>query len=152
MNALSEPSLKLRHRRMQPEDIRKCVELLANHPVIGPRYGPEIEHLPEAWLRLLQSEAGITTLFHAGGGSHAPICFIGVAAMVRDDFLSEMKTPPHFWIGPELTRRIVRGESPLLTGQKLREANSRGGLNLVCWEGFVRPGYETNRELQRYTM
>jgi hypothetical protein len=144
--------MKLRHHAMQPEDIRECVEILANHPVIGPQYGSMIEHLPEAWLHLLQCEAGITTVFHAGGDSHAPICFFGVAAIVRDEFLLDMKTPPHFWIGPELTKRIITGRSPVLTGKELRDANSRDGLNLVCWEDRIRPGYETNGELQRYTM
>lgn len=46
----------------------------------------------------------------------------------------------------------MKGESPVLTGKQLREANSRHGLNLVCWEGFISPGYETHGELQRYTM
>jgi hypothetical protein len=87
-----------------------------------------------------------------GEGLRAPICHFGVSAIVRDDFLREMKTPPHFWVGPELTRRIMRGESPLLTGKQLREANSRDGLNLVCWELGFRPEYEANGEVQRYMM
>jgi hypothetical protein len=76
----------------------------------------------------------------------------GVTVIVTDDFLREMKTPPHFWIGPELTRRIMRGESPVLTGKRLREANSRGGLNLVCWEAGFRPEYEGYGEVQRCMM
>jgi len=63
-----------------------------------------------------------------------------------------MKTPPHFWIGPELAKRMVNGESPVLTGQQLREANSRDGLNLVIWEAWVGPGYEASSELQHYMM
>jgi hypothetical protein len=137
---------------MQPGDIRECVDLVANHPVIGPRYGPAIKDLPTAWLRLLQSEAGNTDVVHSGEGSGRRICFFGVSAIVRDDFLRELKTPPHFWLGPELTRRITRGESPLLTGKQLREANSHGGLNLVCWELGFRLEYETNGEVQRYVM
>ena len=144
--------MKLRHRAMQPGDIRECVDIIANHPVIGPRYGPAIEHLPEAWLRLLQFDALNTAVVLAGEGSRAPICIFGVSAIVRDDFLREMKMPPHFWVGPELTRRIMRGESPLLTGKQLREANSRGGLNMVCWESGFRPEYEANSEVQRYMM
>ncbi len=144
--------MKLRHRAMQPEDIPECVDLLANHPVFGPRYGQMIEFLPQALHRLLESEAGVITVFRADEGSCSPICFFGIAAIVGDDFLREMKEPPHFWVGPELTRRVVRGESPLLTDRQLREAHSRGGLNLVCWEGFVRPVYETHGELQRLTM
>ena len=122
--------MQLRHRAMQPGDIRECVDIIANHPVIGPRYGATIEHLPEAWLRLLQCEGMAAVVVQDGEGSQAPICLSGVSVIVRDDFLLEMKTPPLFWVGPELTRRIMRGESPLLTGKQLREANSRdGGLH-----------------------
>jgi hypothetical protein len=127
------------------------VDIVANHPVIGPRYGPAIQHLPEAWLRLLHCDALNTAIVHAGEG-HAPICFFGVTAIVGDDFLRELKTPPHFWLGPGLTMRIMSGESPLLTGKQVREANSRDGLNLVCWEAGCRVEYETNSEVQRYMM
>ena len=144
--------MQLSHRAMQPEDIRECVGLMANHPVIGRRYAAAIEHLPEAWRRLLQCEAKIAFVFQAGEGARAPICYFGVGASVQDEFLCELKTPPHFWIGPELTRRIIKGQSPVLTGKQLREANSRGGLNLVFWDGCVRPGFEAHRELQRYIM
>jgi len=144
--------MKLRHRAMRAEDIRECVDIVANHPVIGPRYGSTIEFLPEAWLRLLQSEAHFTTVIHADDGPRSPICFFGVTAAVRDDFICEMKTPPHFWIGPELTRRIVAGESPVLTDKRLREANSGDGLNMVGWEGCAGPGYETHSELHHYMM
>ena len=144
--------MHLRHRPMQPGDIRECVDIVANHPVIGPRYGPVIEHLAEVWLRLLDSDALITDVIHAEEGSEAPICFFGVSAIVRDDFLCEMKRPPHFWLGPELATRVMKGQSPLLTGKQLRDANSRGGLNLVCWEGCISPGYEGQGEIQRYMM
>ena len=120
------------HRPMQPEDVPECVKMMAAHPVFGPRYGREIEILPKAWLRLLRSEAKITAVFLAGEGRGAAIVGAGVTSIVRDDFLCELKTPPHFWIGPELTRRIVKGESPLLTSKQLQEANARGGLNAIC--------------------
>ena len=144
--------MQLRQRPMQPGDIRECVDIIANHPVVGPRYGATIERLPEAWLRLLECEAKVSVVVCAGEGSREQICFSGVSAFVQDDFLREMKTPPHFWLGPELTRRITRGESPVLTGKQLREANSRGGLNLVCWELCIRPEYEAHGEVHRHMM
>lgn len=144
--------MKLSYRAMQPGDIRECVDILANHPVIGPRYGATIKQLPEAWLRILQCEAQEAVVLRAGEGSDAPICLSGVSAFVHDDFMREIKTPPHFWIGPELTRRTVRGKSPLLTGKQLRDANSRDGLNLVCWETCIRPEYEADGEVQRQMM
>ena len=140
------------HRPMQPEDIPECVNIMASHPVFGPRYGRAIELLPEAWLRLLQSEARITAVIRAGEGPLAPIVASGLTAIVRDDFLCDLKTPPHFWIGPELARRIVKGESPLLTGRQLLDDNARGALNAVCWEASIRRGYEADVELHRYIM
>jgi hypothetical protein len=144
--------MNLCHRAMQPGDIRECVDLLANDPVIASRYGPLIEELPAAWLRVLQCEANFATVFHAEEGPHAPICFFGVPVALQDDFVREMKTSPLFWFGPELTRRIMRDESPVPTSSQFREANSRDGLNLVIWESLIRPGYEADSELQRYMM
>ncbi len=137
---------------MKPEDIPECVDIYAKNPVIAARYGPAIERLGEVWLGLLQCDASKSTVVRFGEGSSAPVCLFGVSAIVREDFLNEMKTPPHFWIGPELTRRIIMGESPLLTDKQLRDANSRGGLNLVCWESGIRPEYEAHREVQRSMM
>ena len=142
----------LRERAMQPEDIPQCVEILCNHPVVGPRYGEAIQELPDALQLLLESDAQTTSVMFSGEDVTAPICWIGISVFVRDDFLEDLKKPPHFWVGAELTRRIVRGKSPLLTGKELREANSRGGLNLLCWEGSTRRGCELNGEWLRFMM
>ena len=66
---------------------------------------------------------------------------MGAAAsvFVTDDFLRELKTPPFFWIGPELAKRIVRGESPLLSDNEVSAANTDGGLNLVLWHLSIDP-------------
>ena len=137
---------------MRPEDIPECVEILRSHPVVGPRYGKAIEDLSAALGFLLESDAQTTSVMFSEEGAAAPICWIGISVFVTDDFLDDLKKPPHFWIGAELTSRIVRGESPLLTGKELREANSRGGLNLVCWEGSTRRGCELNGEWLRFMM
>ena len=64
---------------------------------------------------------------------------VGVSVLVTDDFLREMKTPPFVWIGPELAKRVAQGaNSVLLSHKEVREANSRGGLNLLIWHGAVR--------------
>src|SRR5580704_7195995 len=137
---------------MQPSDIGQCIELLANHPAIGWRFGKLIEVLPEVWLSLLESSFGLACVFFADETAGAPICFAGITAVVRDDFLLEMKTAPHFWIGPEIARRIIGGKSPVLNSREFRDANSRGGLNLVCLENCVHPGYSADGELLRYVM
>ena len=142
----------MRYRPMQPNDVRESVEIIAKHPVIGPRYGSVIADLPAAWLCLLSSEASDAWVFHAEEGPHTPICFVGVSVIVNDDFVRELKTPPHFWSGPELTKRILRGNSPLLSEKQLRDANSRGGLNLLVWEGRAHMDFESDPELYRSVM
>lgn len=139
LNALSGTNMHLRSRAMQPGDIRECAGIVASHSVIGPRYGPMIAHLPEALLRLFQCEAKAANVVYDGEDSIVSIYFFCVTVMVRDDLVAEMKRSPHFWVGPELTRRIVAGESPLLASKQLREANSRNGLNMVGWEACVHP-------------
>ncbi|MBZ5659733.1 MAG: hypothetical protein LAO08_04940 [Acidobacteriia bacterium] len=71
---------------------------------------------------------------------------------MTDDFVREMKAHPGFWFGPELLKRILRGDSPILSNSQFRDANSHGGLNLVVWEGCIRPEFETNSEIRRHVM
>jgi hypothetical protein len=144
--------MKVHTRAMREEDIRECVDVIASHPVISRRYGPAIELLPEAWRRLLRSESHFTEVYFAGEESGAPVCCVGVTAVVHDDFINEIKAEPHFWIGPELTVRMLEGRSPQLTAKQLREANSGEGLNLVVWEGCPRTGYETHAQLHQQVM
>jgi DNA-binding CsgD family transcriptional regulator len=66
---------------------------------------------------------------------------VGVSVFVSDEFLLELKTPPFFWVGPELINRINRGDSPLLSDKQMRRTNANGGLNLVTWDGALHSGY-----------
>lgn len=64
---------------------------------------------------------------------------VGVSIVVSDDFLRELKTPPFFWVGPQLAERVARGDhSGLLSHKEVQQANSRGGLNLLIWHGSIR--------------
>jgi hypothetical protein len=130
--------MTLRHRPMLPTDVRECVRMLAAHPVLGPRYGRRIADLRVAWLRVLECQAKSAVVFEELNGSRARIWGFGISVFVRDDFVRELKTPPFFWIGPELAKRIARGNSPVLSYEEMRETNSHDGLNLLTWEGFVR--------------
>ena len=131
--------MSLRYRQMRPEDVPRCVSLIAAHPFIGPRYGEALADLSTAWRRLLDCEAKSTVVFEEVQERRVRIWGVGVSVFVNDDFMREVKTPPLFWVGPELARRIGRGNSPVLTGRALRDANARGGLNLLTWEGCIRP-------------
>lgn len=143
----------IRHRLMRPSDIRQCVELVAAHPVQGPRYGRAIADLPAVWLRLLTCGIPNTSaVVEAEAGSRSKIVGVGVSAFVSDDFVRQLKSPPSFWIGPELTKRVKRGDSPVLTERQIREANTRGGLNLVVWQGSICKEEMQNSEVGRGMM
>ena len=141
--------MPLRHRQMRPKDVHECVEIIATHPVIGPRYGKTIEHLGPAWLQLLGREAMRTSVIEFEEDGQATICFVGVSLCVHDDFVRDLKTPPLVWFGPELAKQVQRSDSPALTDKQVRECNSKNGLSLVVWEGCIRPGFETHTDLYR---
>ncbi len=126
---------------MRAQDVPGCVEMIAAHPIVGPRYGSAISDLCPAWLRLLSSDGFCSTAIieEVVEGARSRILGVGVSVVLSEDFLRELKTPPFFWMGPELAKRVARGDdSALLTQRQIREANSCGGLNLAVWQGFVR--------------
>jgi hypothetical protein len=143
--------MALLHRPMCREDVEECVEILASHPVFGPRYGAAIDDVGRAWLQLLGGGATSATVLEDSERAHEKILFVGVAVFVRDSFLHELKRAP-FWLGPELTERVVRRESPVLTPRELRAANSTDGLNLVTWAGCIRPAFVSESALYRVMM
>ena len=119
--------MSVRHRPMRPQDVRDCVEMIAAHPIVGPRYGSAISDLGPAWLRLLSSNGFCSTAIieEEVEGGRSRMLGVGVSVVVSDDFLRELKTPPFFWMGPELAKRVARGDdSALLSQKQIREANS----------------------------
>jgi len=130
--------MAISYRPMRAKDVRECATLVATHPVIGPRYADVLNDLRAVWLALLGLEAFRAVVFEDSQQSGTKIVGVGVSAFVSDEFLQSLKRPPFFWVGPELTRRALRGESPLLSDRAVREANTKGGLNLAVWEGAVR--------------
>ena len=115
--------------------------MLATHPIIATRYTDALGNLPTVWLRLLGREAFRAVVFEDSQKFRANIIGVGVSTFASDEFLRSLKRPPFFWLGPELTKRVVRGESPLLSDRTVREANTKGGLNLIVWEGALRPEF-----------
>jgi len=133
---------------MRPDDVRGCVEIVASVSSARRIYGDAIRDLPDAWLRLLEFEAKEAVVFEEVVGASAAICAIGVSVFVNDEFVRELKARP-FWFAPELARQLKRGHSPLLFDRELRQANSRGGLTALVWEGRITPGFEENAEVHR---
>src|ERR1700733_9722283 len=120
--------MSVRHRPMRPQDVPACVEMIAANPTLGPRYGKAISDLCPAWLRLLSTNGFCATSIVEEEVEGAPPRTLGIGASVvlSGDFLRELKTPPFFWIGPELAKRLARGDdSALLTEKQIQEANSR---------------------------
>jgi hypothetical protein len=133
--------MALRFRPMRSKDVRECVEIVAAHPMAGPHYGNGIRDLRSVWLRLLGHEAFRAVVFEYAENSKVQTVGLGVSVFVSDDFLRELKSPPFFWAGTELNKRILRGDSPLLSDKQVRHANANGGLNLVVWEGTFLSAY-----------
>jgi len=137
----------LRHRLMERADIAECVNIIRTHPVIGLRYGSLVGSLEGVLERVLDLQAVQGAVLEESTVSRRTICFVGLSVFVTDSFVQEIKTPPLFWVGPELLRRGLEGNFPALTDRQLREANSRGGLNLLVWEGCVKEGFERRGEV-----
>src|ERR1700680_633685 len=135
---------------MLQKDVAECIGIIAEHPVIGARYrGRAKTDLYQAWLRLLGSEGMKAAVFEESEGSQVAFRGFGISVVVTDDFVRELKTPPLFWFGPELAKRIMRGDSPLLSDRQVREANSCGGLTMITWEACIRPDFEKRSEIHR---
>jgi DNA-binding CsgD family transcriptional regulator len=123
---------------MRAKDVKECVTIISTHAVMRSHYADALSDLAAVWLGLLGREAFRAVVFEDSQKSCPNIVGFGVSAFVSDDFLHSLKRPPFFWLGPELTKRISRGEYPLLSDRAVREANAKGGLNLVVWEAAVR--------------
>ena len=85
-------------RPMQPKDVRECSEIVAAHPVIGPRYGSALSKLCPAWSSLLGSDAAIMVVFEEIKGSRKVVCGAGVAVFVGAGVCAVGVRPPA--VGP----------------------------------------------------
>jgi hypothetical protein len=144
--------VSVRYRPMQPKDVAKCVEHIAVNPVLAPRYGASIEYLPPALRGALGKGATVAVVFEEFQDRATKFLGVGIAVFTTDDFLHEVKSTPNFWIAPELSKRIARGVSPLLSDAQVRESNSTVGLNLVVWHDSSYPEDMTRAEVGTASM
>ena len=86
--------MAVRYRPMRPNDAKECVEIVAAHPFMGPRYGSGTTDLRTVWLSLLGREAFRAVVFEDGEDTQVRIMGVGVSAFVSHDFLLELKTHP----------------------------------------------------------
>ena len=138
----------IRYRLARPDDIATCVKFIADHPVLGPRYGSAIEHLGGVWLRFLDSD-GLFSIVCEETGPGTATRLIGsyIAAIISDGFAIELATPPLKWIGPELVKRCIHGPVPILTDAEVRHANSISGVNILVWPTAPSTDFENLPEL-----
>ena len=134
---------------MQLEDVAACVKIVANHPVLGPRYGSAVNQLESIWRQLAHSDAFFAIVGKETASGCSKTLGSGVACFVTDDFAAEIATPPFKWVGPELVNRFLHGPLPVLTNAQVRLANSADGLNTLVWPSCFRTEYETHLELRQ---
>jgi hypothetical protein len=137
--------MRLRRRPMLPRDAQPCAELIASHPLESERYGQLTEQLPSAWKQCLRSDSLIAVVLEDLESGEPSLQGFGVSVFVTDEFLHSCKMPCMRWIGPELVRRLMRSDSPVLGPQAIRDANSNGGLNLASWAAVLCPRNEADR-------
>jgi hypothetical protein len=138
----------IRYRRAQPDDIATCVQVIADHPVLGPRYGSAIERLATVWRRFLGSDALFSIVSEeTGPGSASRTICAHFASFISDGFATDLITPPLKWIGPELVNRCLQGRAPVLSDSEVRHANSTDGLNILVWPTGPRSDFENLAEL-----
>ena len=140
--------MAIRWRPMQPNDVRECSEIVAAHPVIGPRYGSALSKLRPAWSSLLGSDAAIMVVFEEVKGSRRVLCGTGVAVFVHDEFLQELKKRP-FWIGPELAKTDRGRQVSDSFGQAISPGKLVVRIEPRHLGRIVRPDFEENSELRR---
>ncbi|GAC1691656.1 MAG: hypothetical protein NVS9B5_33500 [Terriglobales bacterium] len=141
--------MAIQWRPMRPRDVRECVEIVATHPIQAPRYGPAIRNLKTFWQGLLGREAFRAIVFEEmQNDSRLRSVGLGVSVFISDDFLNHIKTPPYFWVSPELMKWEANGKSPILSDKQIRECNAKGGLNLLVLEGTFRSDHELPPEAQ----
>src|ERR1700730_14954918 len=73
LNGFAIVSMSIRYRPLRPKDVRKCVELVAAHPILAPRYGRVIEQLPSAILNTLGRDCMVAIAFEEFEQKHDEI-------------------------------------------------------------------------------
>lgn len=138
----------IHYRLARPDDIATCVQFVADHPILAPRYGSAIEHLGTVWRRFLGSDALFSIVSEeTDSGSSPRLIGSYISSFVSDDFASDLAKPPLKWIGPELVNRCLNSPAPVLTDAEVRQANSTSGVNIMVWPTAPRADFENLSEL-----
>lgn len=145
--------MSFRYRPLRREDVPACIHMLAEHPILGSRFGTAANLLEAAFALAWTLDSVISVALEERlPNGQARFLGAGLVGFVTDEFLARLKTPPFFWIGPEVTRLMVAGRSPFLSNEQLKTANSSGGLNTVTWLYLLNLAEMQRFEVQRVAM
>jgi DNA-binding CsgD family transcriptional regulator len=105
--------------------------------------------LPDMWRAMLLQ--GMMKLSLVEDRSRRPgsriVSFNGLV-FVTDKFCSEARSTLPPYLGPELARRYLSYQLPVLNREQIARANARDGLNvLLCFEGYARDIFSRERFL-----
>jgi DNA-binding NarL/FixJ family response regulator len=126
--------MALGFRPMRRDDIPACVHMVAAHPILAARFGAKINLLDSALTSAWPLDSVLSIILE-DRRPEGQFCLrgAGIIGFVTDEFLRRLKTPPYFWIGPEVTTLTANGRAPFLSDVQLKFANSLGGLNVITW-------------------
>lgn len=126
--------MPLQYRRTKSEDIPLLVRMVVEHPILGKRFESALPELATA----LQATLNLDSVRHMTLEERTPdgrVHMLGAGSIgfVTEEFVAQVKSPPYFWIGPEVTMLTATGKTPFLADSDLRRANTVGGLNTITW-------------------
>jgi len=139
--------MNIRYRIMRPRDIDACVRVVAEHPDFQLQYREQADPLRCALSRLLGSEGFRAFVFEDLDSPRQRVFGVGAVVFLTEAFAALVRTPPYFWIGPELTRLLLQGETPFLSDKDVCRCNSGDGLTLFAWPLGFREEYMKKAEV-----
>ena len=133
--------INLMARKGSSQDLANCYAL---HESLRLPYPPTPRRvLPEMWRTLLSN--GAVQLFLVEDRARAAgsrIVSFGATVFVTDEFCSEARLTLPPYLGVELARRYLSRQLPVLSRERIAQANADDGLNVVmCFEGWGEDGY-----------
>jgi len=138
----------MRFRNARPEDFDDCIALLEQDG--GFRADPEVhESLSLLWCDLLIDEAFASfQVFEIHTGDEWEIVAFRNCVFVTHEFRTEYAAAPFPQVAAEIWRRVLDGESPILSNDEIAIANGKSELNMVITHFTTRHRDPTHPELK----
>jgi DNA-binding NarL/FixJ family response regulator len=137
---------------MKHTDIDQCVDVFAQHPDFILQYGGQRGALRSILERLIGSEGFLAFVFETTEGQQIEMIGVGGIAFLNDEFVTHAKKPPYFWIAPTLMRRLLAGDTPILSDTEVCRANTLEGLSVFSWPLGFRQEHLLHPEFLNFLM